>query len=157
MSNSVLSGLDWQILELLKQDGRISISEIASRLNRSRSNITEHIERLKSQGIITGFEPIIDFEKLGFGIKAFVRLKAESLKHREIISSITKIPEVAECHVLTGSELVIIQLFAKNMSNLREVVDGFTQYGSTQTDIVFATVKDGIEIDNKLRKLIETD
>jgi len=155
MSNSTLTGLDWQILELLKKDGRISISEIANQLKRSRSNISERIERLKADGIVTGFEAVVDPEKLGFGIKAFVRLNAESLNHRKIIASIVRIPEVVECHVLTGSELLIIQLVAKDMINLREVVDNFTQYGSTQTDIVFATVKDGIKIDSKLRKLLE--
>ncbi|TQV73649.1 Lrp/AsnC family transcriptional regulator [Aliikangiella marina] len=155
MSKSVLTGLDWQILEFIQHDGRISISEIAAQLNRSRSNISEHIDKLQSEGIIQGFHAKINAEKLGFGIKAFVRLSAGSLKHREIVNSIIKLPEVLECHVLTGSELVIIQLVAKDMSHLRSVVDGFTQYGSTQTDIVFATVKDGIQINKNLRSLLQ--
>ena len=155
MSNSSISGLDWQILELLQKDGRMTVSDIASKLNRSRSSITEHIDKLRECGVLSGIHAVIDCEKLGFGIKAFVRLNAESLKHREIITAIIKKPEVVECHVLTGSQLAIIQLVTKNMTHLREIVDSFTQYGSTQTDIVFATVKDGIQIDQKLRVLLD--
>ena len=155
MSNSSITGLDWQILELLQKDGRMTVSDIASQLNRSRSNITERIEKLRESSVLSGVQAVVDNEKLGFGIKAFVRLTAESLKHREIIAEIINKPEVVECHVLTGSELVIIQLVAKNMTHLRETVDSFTQYGSTQTDIVFATVKDGIQINQQLRALLE--
>ena len=155
MSNSSISGLDWQILELLQKDGRMTVSDIASKLNRSRSSITEHIDKLRECGVLSGIHAVIDCEKLGFGIKAFVRLNAESLKHREIITAIINKPEVVECHVLTGSQLAIIQLVTKNMTHLREIVDSFTQYGSTQTDIVFATVKDGIQIDQKLRVLLD--
>ena len=155
MSNSSISGLDWQILELLQKDGRMTVSDIASKLNRSRSSIIEHIDKLRECGVLSGIHAVIDCEKLGFGIKAFVRLNAESLKHREIITAIIKKPEVVECHVLTGSQLAIIQLVTKNMTHLREIVDSFTQYGSTQTDIVFATVKDGIQIDQKLRVLLD--
>ena len=155
MSTSSISGLDWQILELLQKDGRMTVSDIASQLNRSRSSITEHIENLRECGVLTGIHAVIDCEKLGFGIKAFVRLNADSLKHREIITAIISKPEVVECHVLTGSQLVIIQLAAKNMTHLRDTVDSFTQFGSTQTDIVFATVKDGIKIDQTLRTLLD--
>lgn len=149
------SGLDWQILELLQSNGRVTVSEIAKQLDRSRSNIAERLERLHETGIIHKITADIDTEKLGFGIKAFVRLKASSHHHRKTINAITKLPEVSECHVLTGAELLLIQVIAKDMPHLRDLVDRLTQYGSTQTDIVFATVKNQIVVDVKLRKLVE--
>ena len=155
MPDSTLSGLDWQIIELLQSDGRITISELASQLNRSRSNISEHLEKLIDSGVINNFEAKVDSEKLGFGLKAFVRLSADSEHHRKIINVLIEKPEVAECHVLTGSELVIIQVVAKNMPHLRNIVDSLTQYGSTQTDVVFATVKQQLKVDKKLRRIIE--
>ena len=60
-------------------------------------------------------------------------------------------PEVAECHVLTGSELVIIRLVARDMSHLRDLVDRLTVYGSTQTDVIFSTVKNNLKINEKLQ------
>jgi Lrp/AsnC family transcriptional regulator, leucine-responsive regulatory protein len=150
-----LSGLDWQILELLRKNGRISISEIAERLNRSRSSISEHLEQMQTQGIIKGFTVEVDPEKMGFGIKAFVRLTAPSSEHRKIIETIASIPEVIESHVLTGEDLLMLQIVARDMPHLRLLVDGMTLLGSTQTDIVFSTVKEGLDISAKLRKIVE--
>jgi Lrp/AsnC family transcriptional regulator, leucine-responsive regulatory protein len=155
MSRPPLTGLDWQILELMNSDGRISISDIANQLNRSRSSISEHIDQMRSQGIIKGSSTTLDAEKMGFGLKAFVRLSAPSSEHRTVIKTIIDLPEVQECHVLTGAELVIIQIVARDMPHLRGLVDGLTQFGSTQTDIVFATVKDKWHVSQKLREIAE--
>ncbi|TQV87242.1 Lrp/AsnC family transcriptional regulator [Aliikangiella coralliicola] len=157
MPQPPLTGLDWKILELLQHDGRITISELAKQLERSRSNITERVERLYDCGVINEISADINTEKLGFGIKAFVRLNASSSHHREIVSAIVEKPEVCECHVLTGAELVLIQVVAKDMPHLRQFVDGLTQYGSTQTDVVFATVKNQIQVNTSLRKLVESN
>ena len=156
MQNSTISALDWQLIELLQKDSRTTISEIAKILNRSRSTISERLERLLINGVIQSFGAKVDAEKLGFGLKAFVRLSAESKNHRKIIETITQFPEVSECHVLTGSELLILQVVAKDMAHLRSFVDGLTSYGSTQTDVVFATIKDGLVVDGKLRTKLES-
>ena len=152
MSKLSLSGLDWQILELLQKDGRVTISELAKQLGRSRSNLTERIERLQDSGVLTGMTTQIDEEKLGFGISAFVRLNASSENHRKIIKAINLLPEAAECHVLTGAELLIIRLVARDMAHLRELVDGLTQFGSTQTDVIVSSVKKQLKINSALRK-----
>ena len=152
MSISPLTGLDWQILELLQRNGRIKITELAAMLSRSRSTITEHIARLQERGVLGSFSAEVDEEKLGFGISAFVRLHAPSKHHRDIIKAITGIPEVAECHVLTGSDLLMIRVVARDMPHLRELVDGFTRFGSTVTDVIFSTLKNRVQIDQRLRK-----
>lgn len=152
MSTQPLTELDWKILEQLQQDGRISVSELASQLNRSRSNISEHLEGLQSLGILQNFTINTNLEQLGFGISAFVKLSASSKEHRKIIAEIDEMPEVAECHVMTGNQLLVMRIVAKDMPHLRGIVDGFTQYGSTQTDVIFATTKSNIVINDDLKK-----
>ncbi len=132
----------------------MTISELAKRLSRSRSSIAEHLDKLREIGVVSGISARIEEEKLGFGISALVRLQADSSRHREIINTITNIPEVAECHVLTGAELLIIRMVARNMPHLRELVDGLTRFGATQTDVIFSTVKNQLKVDAKLRKTL---
>jgi Lrp/AsnC family transcriptional regulator, leucine-responsive regulatory protein len=155
MSKNQLPGLDWQILEIINNDGRISISDIATQLNRSRSSISEHIEHMQLSGIIKGFSAEVDPEKIGLGLKAFVRLSAPSSEHRKVVNLVVDLPEVTECHVLTGAELLLIQIVARDMPHLRGLVDQLTQYGSTQTDIVFASVKQKLTINQKLRNIAQ--
>lgn len=155
MTKPLLTKLDWKLLELLQKDGRMSISDLAKQVNRSRSNVSEHLEKLQDSGILTGISAKVDMSKLGFGISAFVRLQTSSSKLFDIINSITTLPEVVECHVLTGTDLFIIRLYARDMDHLRELVDGFTLIGATQTEIIFSTQKGELVIDEKLRKVAD--
>ena len=154
MKNTSLTGLDWQILELLQSDGRMTVSDLATQLNRSRSSITEHIKKMQDAGVLTEFSVQVAEEKLGVGISAFVRLQTGSSNHRKIIATLEQIPEVAECHVLTGSDLVMMRVVARDMPHLREIVDGFTEWGSTTTDVIFSTLKQHVRIGPALRKAI---
>lgn len=110
-----LSGLDWQILQTMQTNARITVSEIAQQLNHSRSSITEHLRQLQDNGVIERFSAVIDEEKLGVGISAFVRLQADSSRHRLIVQTVEQIAEVAECHVLTGSDLLMMRVVARDM------------------------------------------
>lgn len=151
MVNLSTDSQDWQLLRLLQLDGRISISEIASQLGRSRSNVSERIEKLKDNGVLQNISADIDEEKLGFGISAFVRIQAGSSKHRKIVNALCDLAEVAECHVLTGAELVIVRVVAKNMPHLRDIVDGMTRFGETHTDVIFSSVKRKLVMDRSLK------
>ncbi len=130
----------------------MSISELASRLGRSRSNISEHLEKLQDAGVLSAISAQVDEQKLGFGISAFIRLQAVSSRHRQIVNVVTGLAEVAECHVLAGAELLIIRVVARDMPHLRELVDGLTKFGATRTDIIFATVKQQLQLDDALRQ-----
>ena len=145
-----LNGLDWQILGLLRDDGRMTISQLAKKLNRSRSTISEHVEKLKDSGVLQGVSAVLDEEKLGFGLSAFVRLQAGSANHRQIVNEIADMPEVSECHVLAGTDLLLLRVVARDMAHLRDLVDGFTRFGSTQTDVIFSTVKQQLRVNSDL-------
>ncbi len=147
-----LNGLDWQLLAALANDARATVSELAKSLGRSRSSITEHLKKLLELNVITNFGINIDEESLGVGLTAFVRLEADSSQHREIVETVVKIPEVAECHVLTGSDLLLMRVIARDMPHLRDLVDGFTAWGATSTDVIFSTVKSSLEISPALRE-----
>ena len=152
MGKPLLSGLDWQILEHLQANARTTISALANRLNRSRSSIAEHVKHLQDSGVLTAATVRVSEEKLGFGLTAFVRLQANSSSHREIVELIDDIPEVVECHVLTGNDLLMMRVIARDMPHLRDLVDGFTVWGATTTDVIFSTVKHQSTIGPALRR-----
>ena len=152
MTEVQLSGLDWQILQLLREDGRMSVSRLAERLNRSRTTIAQHLARLQDTGVITGFSVLVDEEKLGFGLSAYVRLQAASSKHRKITDTLLAMPEVAECHILTGANLLMLRVVARDMAHLRALVESMTRHGATQTEVIFVTHRGQAQIDNALRE-----
>ncbi len=155
VSRLKLNGLDWQLLQALNDDARATVSELAGSLGRSRSSITEHLRKLKDHGVIANFGINVDEESLGVGLTAFVRLEADSSRHREIVETVDKIPEVAESHVLTGNDLLMMRVIARDMPHLRSLVDGFTDWGATSTDVIFSTVKPNLKIGPELREKLK--
>ncbi|MFT7243945.1 MAG: Lrp/AsnC family leucine-responsive transcriptional regulator [Candidatus Azotimanducaceae bacterium] len=151
-----MSGLDWQILQALQDNARVTVLDLSAQLNRSRSSITEHIRRPQDIGVIDGFSIRIEEEKLGVGTSAFVRLQADSSQHRLIVDTVNQIPEVAECHVLTGSDLLMMRVVARDMPHLRDLVDRFTEWGATSTDVIFSSVKKQLEINPRLLRVLST-
>lgn len=146
-----VNDLDWRLLEAIEKDGRRTVSDLAADLGVSRSTVSEHLEQLKSTGVLRGFGADVDVERLGFGVSAFVRMTASSSQHRRVVAAVEDMPEVAECHVLTGRDLLMLRIIARDIAHLRSVVDGLTRYGDTQTDIVFATTRDRVSINARLR------
>lgn len=150
-----LSGLDWQLLQALSVNARSSVSDLAEQFGRSRSTIHEHLRSLQERGVISHYAARLDEERLGVGISAFVRLQAHSSQHRKIVNTLTEIPEVAECHVLTGDDLVMMRVVARDMPHLRSLVDSFTEWGATTTDVIFSTVKHELKVNRSLRQVLQ--
>ncbi len=155
MISPSLTREDWLLLEVIQNNGRISISDIAKKLGRSRSNVSEKLQKLTDSGVLEHFSTVINEEKLGFGISAFVRITAGSSQHRRIVDTLCELPETAECHVLTGSELVIVRLVAIDMPHLRSLVDLMTEFGETQTDVIFSSVKKKLNVNAELMKSLK--
>ena len=68
-----LDDVDWQLLELLQAEGRMTFSELGRRVSLSAPATTERVRRLEERGIITGYGATIDATKLGLPIEAIVR------------------------------------------------------------------------------------
>ncbi|MHA2253746.1 MAG: Lrp/AsnC family transcriptional regulator [Candidatus Kariarchaeaceae archaeon] len=105
---SKLDDLDLQILQLLRQDGRMSIKELADNLGRRRATIHARMEKLRDSGVFKGFSVVPDFKQLGTGITVFLlaselQSSYEGAESLDILSQkLTKIPYVTEVHSISG-------------------------------------------------------
>src|SRR5699024_12814737 len=69
-----MDGIDRRILELLQEDGRMTIIELSKQLNLSRPSVNERIRKLEDNGVIEGFTARISSEALGKNISAFIQI-----------------------------------------------------------------------------------
>lgn len=118
-----LSTLDKNILEVLYQDARQPISEIAEKLQEPASTIRGRIKRLESTGIISGYLPIIDPKKLGFDLTAVVLLRRDSGGHvNDVIPLLKDLPGIVHFQNPLGDVDGILTIWAKNINSLSEVI-----------------------------------
>jgi len=118
-----LDDLDLAILAELENNARITVSELARRLDSPTSTIRDRIRRLEEDGVILGYTAIINPEKLGLGIKAIVHVTRDhGVSLETILSEATKLPEMTKVQLLTGDTDELITLYARNVDHLKDVM-----------------------------------
>ncbi|MFI7123636.1 Lrp/AsnC family transcriptional regulator [Amycolatopsis sp. NPDC049868] len=134
-----LDDLDWQLLELLQSDGRLTYSELGRRVSLSAPAVTERVRRLEEKGVITGYSASVDLTKLGLPIEAIVRAKVRSLDTTRFRETILALPQVLDADHVTGDECWLVRVACRNTAELEELVERMQRYGETTTSLVFSS------------------
>jgi len=143
MSRTHLDPVDEQIVQLLFEDGRRSASEIGRRVRLSPAAAKRRIDRLEQVGVIVGYRAVLDHERLGSSIEAFVELRfAGATQVDDIESTVAGMPEVVEAFTTAGDPDALVRVRATDLDHLKRVVDRIRRSGKitgTKTLIVLGS------------------
>jgi DNA-binding Lrp family transcriptional regulator len=117
-----LDRIDRRILEVLRDDGRISIAALADRVGVSRANAYSRLERLREEGVVEGFTARVNSRRMGLGIAALVLLSVRQPDWRALRAELQEMPEVEYCALTTGTHDALILVRATDVETLRDVV-----------------------------------
>lgn len=148
-----LDRVDRHILELLQQDGRMSMTELADKVGLTVTPCIERVRRLEREKVITGYYARVSPEALGAALLVFVEI---SLTHKSARSfedfrmEILSIPHVQECHLVSGDFDYMVKARIREISQYRNLLGeillrlpGVTQ---TKSCIVMEEVKETMYI-----------
>lgn len=135
-SNLLEDGKNIDLLSLLQSDPRMSISELSRRVKLSAPAVKERVTRLEEAGVIAGYRLDLNPKALGFPVTAFVRIRPMSGQLPKIIALAQSMPEVSECHRITGEDCFILKVHLDALENLDVVLDRFLAFGQTTTSII---------------------
>ncbi len=122
MEHYKLDEMDRAILSELINDARKPYLEIARDCKVSGAAIHQRVRKLEEMGIIYGSSTLIKPSSIGYTICAFMFLNlTENNKYKEVISALKKIPEIVECHFITGRSAILIKLYCRDNAHLMEV------------------------------------
>ncbi|HEY4063384.1 MAG TPA: Lrp/AsnC family transcriptional regulator [Puia sp.] len=122
VSSSSLDAIDIRILNLLQEDGRLSVRELAKRAGLSPTPVHERLKRLEASGVIDHYAAVINTGKIGQLIIFFVNIVLKEHSTRlggEFIRQITSFPEVVEFHVIGGEHDFMIKVIVPDMTAYR--------------------------------------
>ena len=134
-----LDAIDHQIISTLSTDGRITFAELGRQTNLSSPAVAERVKRLEQAGVITGYRAEIDPRALGYQLTAIVRVKPAVRQLSKIAELAQEIPEISECHRITGEDCFLVKVHAASVPDLEELLDQFLTYGQTVSSIVVST------------------
>jgi Lrp/AsnC family leucine-responsive transcriptional regulator len=138
-ANSLLDDLNRRLLAELHEDPRLSMSALARRVGMSAPAVTERVQRLERAGIITGYRLEVDPVALGLPVTAFARVRPAAGQLSKIADLARSMPQVTECHRITGEDCFLIKVHGATVADLETVLDRFLVYGQTVTSIVVST------------------
>jgi DNA-binding Lrp family transcriptional regulator len=113
---------DRRIIAALRTDGRMSIRALAENLHISRAGAYARVERLQRDGVITGFTAVVDPERYGFDISAYVHLKISQHSWKAVRRRISEIPEVWHGALVSGENDLVLLVRTHDAASLRDLV-----------------------------------
>ncbi len=152
----MIDDTDIRILKQLKQDGRRSLTEIADSLNLANSTVSARFEKLKKKGVITGFRPVIDYEKLGLQLTSMISIKGDSEKIPEVAEQLKKDERVISFFQVTGdTDMVIITRFIdrEDMNSYIKSLQQIDGIKSTETNVILTKpkIEDNMDIEEIMK------
>jgi Lrp/AsnC family transcriptional regulator, leucine-responsive regulatory protein len=141
--------IDAQLLNLLQEDCSRSLADLGKRIHLSVSGVNERLKKLRARGDIRAYVALINPATVGYTTCAFVHVLLEGEKNEKIfVESVLKMPEVQECHRLSGEFPYLLKIWARDLSHLEHLLDREikTMNGvvRTQASIVFSSPKDQV-------------
>jgi Lrp/AsnC family leucine-responsive transcriptional regulator len=135
----LLDDVNRRLLAQLQRDPRLTMSALGRLVGMSSPAVTERVQRLERAGVIRGYRLDIDPAALGLPVTAWVRVRPGPRQLTKIADLAAGLPNVSECHRITGEDCFLIKLHAATIEGLTETLDKILLYGQTVTSIVHSS------------------
>ncbi|MCF8298876.1 MAG: Lrp/AsnC ligand binding domain-containing protein [Saprospiraceae bacterium] len=120
-----IDSLDKRILSYLTKNARMPFIEVARLCNVSGAAVHQRVQKLTEAGIISGSRFTVDYRAMGYLTCAFIGIHVNliaSHTHNEVFEKINKIPEIIECHHVTGNYSLLLKIYAKTNEHLKKIL-----------------------------------
>jgi len=138
-----LDRTDLALLVALQEDCKRSLAELGERVGLSAPAVHERVRRLEAAGLIRGYHAHIDPRKTGLDIGAFIGVGIDKPRHIDAFEkAIATIPDVLECHHVTGRHTLVLKVRMDNTETLQRLISTLRDLPGverTETMIVLQT------------------
>lgn len=145
---------DSNILALLQQDARISMAELGRSVHLSQPAVTERVRKLEISGVIKGYRAEVDLSRLGYGIRAIIRVARADFAR--VVKLIEQTPEVIKALNVTGEDSWVLEIAVIDVAHLDAVVTRFCNLTQTSTSIVLNAPRENTVVRPAQRGNIKT-
>ena len=133
---------DHKILEILTNNARIPFLEVARMCRISGAAVHQRVQKLMDAGVIHGSQFNLNAKGLGYQTCAFIGIQVNlsiNTTHQQVYQKIKEIPEIVECHHISGKYSLFVKVFTRNNEHLKKVIvekiQSIVEVTSTETFI----------------------
>ena len=122
-TKSQIDKIDKKILSFLVKNARMPFLEIARQCGVSGAAIHQRVKKMESMNIITGSRLLVKPQTFGLNVCAFVGVAiSDTNNYHEVIEQIKNIPEVVECHFVTGKYALLVKIYCFDHEHLMKIL-----------------------------------
>lgn len=120
-----LDETDFRILEMLKEDARVSLADISREIGLSSPSVKDRIDKMETEGVILGYRPLLDYSKLGLGLTGFVGVMLDPQRccDMDIVRDLETVEGVVEGWFTDGEEDMLLMVRAADPVTLMETIN----------------------------------
>lgn len=135
-----LDEIDWDILDILQEEGRIGYRELGRRIGLSAPAAAARVHKMEEAGVIAGYRAVVDPQRLGLRVEAFVQMAVAGRvdSDERVIETSRGIPEILDVWRVTGRETYLLRVVVPVVHDLERVLRPLWQYGETITGAVLS-------------------
>lgn len=123
MPNYHIDETDRKILSFLVANARMPFLEIARECGISGAAVHQRVHKLESNGIISGSRMVVKPSTIGLNVCAFISLSlSEDNKYPEVVAALKHVPEIVECHFVTGRAALFLKVYCLDNEHLMEII-----------------------------------
>jgi len=144
----MMDEVDFQLLRLLQQDGRITNADLAKRVGLSPPSVLQRVRALEKAGLIKTYTALLDPERLGLKITVFAAISLslhQDMPIERFRRSIQDIEEVLECYHVSGDYDFLLKIVVKDMrayeTLIREKISRIRGIRQINSSFVFGVPK----------------
>jgi len=148
-----LDAINKRILDILQEQGAITNAELASQIGLAPASVFERVRKLEAGGIIRKYVALVDREKIGKGITAFVFLTVSDYSAKAIqklSAEIGELPEVLECYRLGGEQDYLLKVVTDDIPSydrfICDKLSTLSALGKFSSMFVLSTIKEQTKI-----------
>ncbi|MBO6523908.1 MAG: Lrp/AsnC family transcriptional regulator [Balneolaceae bacterium] len=134
----MVDALDLKLLEVLKENSRLSFADLGRRISLSPSSVRERVQKMEDSGTIKKYSIQIDSKKLGYELEAFILVKVFPGLLKDVLRRIKDFPEIKEAHRITGNQNLHLKVILKNQVELQGLLDKLMHFGDTNTLLILS-------------------
>ena len=146
-----LEETDRKILNILVNNSRLSLRQIAKKANVSVATVMHHIKKLEQERIISGYSTKLDYEKIGYDIEVIIEIRISKGRLLDVEKKIAVHPNVFAVYDITGAfDAIVLARFPtrRQMDNFLKKIQTYEFVEKTETKLILKTIREGpIEIE----------
>jgi len=135
-----VDSIDKKIIDELRKNSRLSMSELGRRINLSSPSVTERVRRMESFGIIKRYTLEVDYEKLGFPIQCIIEATIKNGDYNSFKKFIEGFPNVEFCYRIAGNACYMLKMQFDTFANAEKFIEDVNPYAHTITHFIFSQV-----------------